>query len=560
MIKLLSLILVLSSFQTYAETVDLTQPLNGKLINNKVTILRDSSGLLTVNDAINIHQQGAFKENKSGKVSFGVTKDTIWFSLSLSNTKNVAIEKYLQINTAWLDKAEIHVIRNNKVVQTQLTGDAYPFDKRQLKERRLTTHHEFAPGNTLLLIRMASQDPFIAPIYLLDQNAYDEERVYLAYFYGFIYGAFLILLFYTLIISISLKDKGYFLYFLYLFSFTVFNYSYTGHGFKYLWSNSQFSQQWLMYVSMFTYVFFGVMFTFEFLKLKTYIPKLYECRRKIYATLIFLIISGTLIFDRIFTGIFNLLLVSSLSFFMLVMGIFALKNGYKMARFILPAILMGAGGATIAGLTTLGAIPYSKTLFHIVEIGMVLEMSILAFALSFNLKESEDARILAEIHSQQDHLTKLYNRRGFINRVEPLWNSGIKNNKSMSIILLDIDWFKSVNDNYGHAVGDKVLEEIAKILKVSIRDGDIISRWGGEEFIIFLPDANLIAAQQVAEKVRELIEKAVISLESISINITASFGAASSTDDNTPIEELINSADTLLYQAKENGRNCVHVG
>ena len=128
---------------------------------------------------------------------------------------------------------------------------------------------------------------------------------------------------------------------------------------------------------------------------------------------------------------------------------------------------------------------------------------------------------------------------------------------NLSLIILDIDYFKIVNDSYGHTAGDKVLKLISKNLKENIRDIDTLARWGGEEFIILLPETNSEGAWHISEKIRMVISSLnIITNDHIKISVSASFGT-SSMKKNDSTSTLISRADEALYKSKENGRNMV---
>lgn len=160
--------------------------------------------------------------------------------------------------------------------------------------------------------------------------------------------------------------------------------------------------------------------------------------------------------------------------------------------------------------------------------------------------------------SQTDKLTKLRNRMGlhsdYVTRYLKLMQGEEK--KTVSIIMCDIDHFKKVNDTYGHNAGDAVLEHVAKNLKDSVRDSDEVYRWGGEEFIAFVPTANLEKSAEIAERIRKRIEDSVCTFEGTDIKVTMSFGCAE-IDPNVSVEDNIKVADERLYKAKETGRNRV---
>jgi two-component system, cell cycle response regulator len=158
----------------------------------------------------------------------------------------------------------------------------------------------------------------------------------------------------------------------------------------------------------------------------------------------------------------------------------------------------------------------------------------------------------------RDPMTGLYNKRYFSAALATEMERSRRNRLATSLILLDIDHFKRINDTYGHVAGDKVLERLARILEQTVRMIDIPCRYGGEEFAIILPSTPLTIACQVAERVRAAIEETRIALDAQTINITASLGVSSFFDDqeSTPLN-LIERADKELYTAKQNGRNRV---
>lgn len=155
-----------------------------------------------------------------------------------------------------------------------------------------------------------------------------------------------------------------------------------------------------------------------------------------------------------------------------------------------------------------------------------------------------------------DHLTGLHNRQS----VDQLWEREILRSTRygdiFSVLLIDIDLFKRVNDEYGHLVGDEILFQFAQLLKQVSRDTDHIGRWGGEEFIVLIPNTNLSSAVLMAEKLRETIEQFKFSTVG---SLTASIGLATYRNGMSQ-EELFRVADRALYQAKARGRNRVEVG
>jgi diguanylate cyclase (GGDEF)-like protein len=158
-----------------------------------------------------------------------------------------------------------------------------------------------------------------------------------------------------------------------------------------------------------------------------------------------------------------------------------------------------------------------------------------------------------EVMASTDSLTGLYNRYKFSELYLSTYISMIQRHNDMSLIMLDIDYFKKVNDTYGHNAGDKVLIQISHVLLRTLRNIDIICRWGGEEFIVILPTAALAQATIIANKLREQIQS--VKIDTVG-HVTASFGV-SQVKEGEEMQDAINRADQALYRAKSDGRNCV---
>ena len=159
-----------------------------------------------------------------------------------------------------------------------------------------------------------------------------------------------------------------------------------------------------------------------------------------------------------------------------------------------------------------------------------------------------------------DTLTGLYNRRYFEERLKVEAQKSFANRIPLSLIMVDIDHFKKVNDTFGHPEGDMILREIASLLKKSVRKKDTVGRYGGEEFILILPEAGIEASSMIAERIRLLVENTLFDVGKAQLNLSVSLGIS-----NFPMhgarsdEELIKMADQALYEAKRGGRNRVCV-
>jgi len=177
-------------------------------------------------------------------------------------------------------------------------------------------------------------------------------------------------------------------------------------------------------------------------------------------------------------------------------------------------------------------------------------------------RQLEEANALLELTSNLDGLTAIPNRRSFENFYELEWRRASREMKWISLIMIDVDFFKSFNDRYGHPDGDKCLRQIAQALQVINRAGDIVARYGGEEFVAVMSGTSLLGARHMAEQMRERVDELRIPHEcsSAASHVSISLGVASQIPDAKGCpRDLLMKADQALYMAKARGRNRVAV-
>lgn len=174
--------------------------------------------------------------------------------------------------------------------------------------------------------------------------------------------------------------------------------------------------------------------------------------------------------------------------------------------------------------------------------------------------ESVSERGLLAYRASHDALTGLPNRAYLQDRLENLHRSAESQRSVYSLLLLDLDHFKIVNDRFGHATGDRVLAQVGRRIAHNVRDVDTVGRWGGEEFLCLLPHVNRGLAEEIAERIRASLEAEPVTYQGRRIRVTSSIGVATYPDDGLHPDPLLAKADAALYEAKRSGRNRIQSG
>jgi len=519
--------------------------------------LKETTTPLSLEDAIEAFSDRKFTLSKDAFLSFGIGSKAVWLRFEIINQSNTAVTRRLMVKNSWLDNIDVYFLRNRQLTESYRTGDAQPFSMRPIDNRFFVFDQVFQPGNTMLYIRTETSDPMVLPVYLSSVDALESKHILEAYSYGFLYGGIFILLAYNLMLYFSLKSSRYLYYSFYLAFFLMANISYTGHGFMWLWPDSPRWQLWSNPVFMMLFAISGLLFATRFLNTKKHFPRLH--RTVIYSCTGFALLQALAVISNSHT------IALLLSFFfifvfsagMVFLGAISLYAGNKSAKYFLAASITHVSTSSVTAMVVWGIMPYSILAYRAIDIGMMIDAILLAMALADQFRISRQGKIQAEKLAKVDPLTDINNRRAFYQFVRPVWSTGQRHSHDMSIILLDIDRFKVINDTYGHTQGDQVLISIASTLKNEIRSGDVLARWGGEEFVLFLPETDLNTARSIAERFRLKISKLSLQTGSDDIYVTVSLGVAHTDKHDMTIDKLITAADKQLYIAKAQGRNRV---
>jgi diguanylate cyclase (GGDEF)-like protein len=174
--------------------------------------------------------------------------------------------------------------------------------------------------------------------------------------------------------------------------------------------------------------------------------------------------------------------------------------------------------------------------------------------------DAEAARADLDVLATRDDLTGVLNRRQFLVLAEREWARCIRYEMSAALLMIDVDRFKDINDRHGHLAGDLMLREIARAAGGALRQPDLFGRFGGEEFIAFLPHTDTLGAIDAAERIREAVTRLALEWRGQTMHATVSVGVISLDRGHASLGALIGDADLALYRAKDAGRNCVRTG
>ena len=224
---------------------------------------------------------------------------------------------------------------------------------------------------------------------------------------------------------------------------------------------------------------------------------------------------------------------------------------FAVRSMILAPLLLEDRGVGVLALNS-----FSPAAFSNMDLASLRTFATTAAAAILNARLYEEAHYLAVT----DVLTGLNNRRYFFELARSELGRARRYQRSLSLLMMDLDHFKQVNDRFGHTVGDRVLRAVAQRCKEIVREQDIIGRYGGEEFAVMLPEADSRAAFQTANRIRERIaETPFTTSNGDQIGLTVSIGVATLDEDTRDLTTFVNAADTALYKAKESGKDCIVV-
>lgn len=511
---------------------------------------------LSLPEAAEKQRSGDFRPETNAVPNFGIGSRPVWLHLAIENDTLSDAERIFVGGVTWLDRLDVYVVHPDGSLDQSHTGDEIPNAPGLTPAIGYALPLHFPPGRNDIYLRIASADPMPVPIELTTQKQLEERRLRLGYFYGLFFGFLAALSAYNLLLFAGTKERSYLYYALTLGSILFCNFAYTGHGVNWLWPDSPTFQRYVILVSMVAYNAMGLMFAVRFLALAEHAPRSLTAIRWLGGLGLSAMSLAVMMDSQSLAALIAFVCMGAFSIGMFLLGILSVHREQVSGRHFLFATFFGMLGVASTAFAVWGKIPFTLATFHASEAGLMIEATLLALALANWMRQHQHARHHAELVARQDALTLLNNRRAFMEFAVPYMDTAERHKRPMSLIMMDIDHFKSINDQYGHKTGDLVLVAVADLLKKHCRTGDIVARWGGEEFILLLPETDAKQAFNHAERLRQAITEIHIPAGEKTISLTASFGIAERAADLS-LDRIIEQADVQLYKAKGSGRNRV---
>jgi len=567
-------------------------------LDTYITYLEDPEGTLAIESLIINEHVWRTLDQKA--LSFGFTGSTYWVRLKLAlvdGEEPPAAPWVFAVNNPILDWIDIYLYQNGTQIAHHSLGDKLPYAQRLVDYPHFVVPVNLQPGDiTTVFLKVRSNSSVLIPMRLYSTQRLIEQSYEKALGQALFYGAMLIMAIYNLLILMSLRDISYFYYAMMVLSTAILLAGIEGITFKYLWPDASWLNDVVPILSLSSLVAFAALFFRSFLALPESRPFLG------HLALGFVAAAALIVLGAFFLPYQQMMMLSVLlAIGGILCGIWAgisrWLDGFHGALVFNIAWSCVLIAGMLLALTSLGILPLEWFSMHVMQIGAGLQAALLSFAMANRMRfeksmgelarqgaaearrkmlahqmetnESLDRLILERTEaleqtntklreiSTTDGLTQLLNRRAFEEAFLNEYSRSHRNSSSIAVLMIDLDHFKNVNDNYGHAFGDICLVSAAEVIRDCLRHPyDIAARYGGEEFIVILPGADTLGAVAVAEDILMNTRQKVISDGQFQLTISASIGVASCvpTQPNDQ-EKLLQTADSLLYLAKANGRN-----
>ena len=531
----------------------------------RVEILEDPGLKLSLEDLLTPEERG-FAPNPEKTIEIGRTESAVWlrFKLAPPDRPETRHNWFLEVGKQGIGSLDLYIPLSGREGHYKKiefgTWRSYPPDHIPSRTSVVALPESWDSQGWFFL-RIKSDISINFPLRIYRAGAFIQHLLPDLYGFGILFGILIGMILYNLSIFLFLRERIYLFYVLYIFSMFWYMLILYGH-FEALFKPSPDQMRAVFFTGSGMVWVFGGLFSRSFLNTRRLAPVLDRL-------IIVMILVSTLI---TFTGLAGLNFTAHrLNIFVGVTGpplammaaVRAWQKRFAPARYFLAAWLIMMTGIMLYSMGGI-FIPRSPVTIYTFAVGAGIESVLLSLALAdrIRLLQVEKERLTHRAQqlrrdAETDSLTGLFNRRFLLATLEAEIIEAGTRKKPLSLLILDVDHFKRFNDAYGHLEGDRVLVSLANVLFDHLREKDSPCRYGGEEFVVVLPNTGLPHALAAAERIRTAFSELVFDPESgEKIGVTVSIGAAE-LHPRDGAQDLIRRADNALYQAKNSGRNRV---
>ncbi|RHX83521.1 diguanylate cyclase [Leptospira stimsonii] len=505
------------------------------------------------------------QEVKNSTLGFGYDPVPYWLVFEIETKETLSKEFTLAFHYPHLDQIDLYYQGPEGLKGEFNTGDTLPFLSRPIENRLfLFPIPVEKKGKTRVVVRVLTEGAVSLSMTLYENKARIRETKYDLAKDAAFFGALAVMAFFNLFLYLGLKER-YLLYYSFLIlSVLLYQIILPGYAFEWFFQNQPTFINQLHLESIVLMMVFMALFLSSFLETKKSSSILNVFLKiSLWAALVlgFLIplLPGRYLIP--FTSLFPLLQMTVI----FLISFFKALRGDRKAIIFLTAWFFTLSGGIIFTLSRFGLFLKEGPAIPFLQTGIILSVLFLSLALSERIrtirKEKEEIEEYAgklEELSYIDPLTRIFNRRYFDEQIRLAWSRSARHHSPLSLLMIDVDFFKQYNDTYGHVEGDRALISVAREIRASLRRAnDMVNRYGGEEFAVILPDTPIEGAVVVALNILEKVEALNIAhLKSHFSKLTVSIGISCNTEPSIrSVQDLIGIADKNLYDAKESGRN-----
>lgn len=587
---LLALLWLLAAGATMATPLPLTGPNAGMPLAPHLRLLHDASGELGLDQALQRLAAGDFTADPRGQANHGFLPGALWFHFEVENRSDVQ-DWLLVVEYTLVDRLRLYRIDGGRREPVWEGGDRLPFAARSVPMRYFNTRIHLAPGERAsFLLEARSESSMQVPLVWADEASYLAAQQPASFGLGLYFGVLLALAAYNFILFCSVRDRNFLHYVVYVLCVGLMLLCLSGIAFQQLWPGSPDWANTAVLVSISLALITMLQFSRRFLDLN---PQFRLGNQLCLAMIGLAAALGVAGFFAPYSVVVRLqtLMVFPAAALIYACGLVCLRS-FPPARYFLIAWTALLVGIMVYAAVSMGWLPKTAITEYAIQLGSGAEMVLLSFALANRinvltaasariegeareqlesrvrertadldaaLQRLEDANRRLEDYSRRDGLTGTFNRRSFDHILRRAEQERLERAQPYAVLMIDIDHFKQVNDQYGHLVGDDCLRHVAQLLEAPVQEaGGQLARYGGEEFAAVLPGCDANAAAALAERLRARIAERPLISSGRHIPLTASFGVASrgATASGSALD-CVGAADAALYRAKQAGRNRV---